>query len=117
LSGAGHSDRLLVSKAAAWYALIDKKLDEILSCDSEPVFKAYLEGLCCMGFRLWKFIMPVEARSGFQLMAFHPTTVSEKLQQHPSMTIGQRIFNKCFSHSYIAYCSDWIYFAYSQLAG
>jgi hypothetical protein len=76
---AGHSDCLLVFKAAVWYALIDEELDEILSCCSESVFKAYLECLFSAGCRLWKFIMPVEARSVFQRTVFHPTTVSEKM--------------------------------------
>jgi hypothetical protein len=81
---AGHSVRLLVFKAAAWYAFTDEELDEILS-----VFKAYLEGLFQAGCHLWKIIMPVETRSVFQRMVFHEVSsynCSRKLQKH-SVTI------------------------------
>ena len=44
--------------------------------------------------RLWKYGMPVEARSVFQTDVFHPATVSEKLQNHLGLTPTQRIFDK-----------------------
>ena len=42
---AGHSDRKVVFKSAAYYALSDEDLEEILSCDNEPVLRAYMIGL------------------------------------------------------------------------
>jgi hypothetical protein len=61
---AGHSDRLSIFKSAAIYALSNEELEEILSCESEPVLKAFIHvrAACC----LWKFVMPVDARAVFQ---------------------------------------------------
>ncbi len=36
---------MVVLKSAAYYALSDEDLSEILSCESEPVLKAYMSGL------------------------------------------------------------------------
>ena len=58
----GHSDRMIILKSAAYYALTDEELEEILSCDNEPVLKAYVVGLFRAACRLWKFVMPVEAK-------------------------------------------------------
>ena len=88
---------MIIFKAAAWYALTDEELQEILSCDSEPMLKAYVLGVFRAACRLWKFVMPVEARLVFQNEVFHPSTVSQKLQGHLGMTIGQRIFDKYVS--------------------
>ncbi len=88
--GAGHSDRVIVFKSAAYYALSkdltsdlsDEDLSEILICESEPVLKAYIIGLFRAACRLWKFVMPVEAKavSRSQADVFHPASVSPKLQ-------------------------------------
>ena len=40
---AGHSDRMIIFKSAAYYALSDDDLDEIMSCDNEPVLRAYMQ--------------------------------------------------------------------------
>ena len=61
---------MIIFKAAAWYALTDEELQEILSCDSEPILKAYILGVFRAACRLWKFVMPVEARSVFQNEVF-----------------------------------------------
>ena len=91
---AGHNDRMIIFKSAAYYALSDEDLEEILSCDNEPVIRAYIIGLFRAAGRLWKYCMPVEARSVFQTDVFHPATVSEKLQKHLGLTLSQRIFDK-----------------------
>ena len=91
---AGHSDRMIIFKSAAYYALSDDDLDEIMSCDNEPVLRAYMLGLFRAAGRLWKYGMPVEARSVFQTDVFHPATVSDKLQTHLGLTPAQRIFDK-----------------------
>ena len=36
---------MIILKSAAYYALIDEELEEILSCDNEPVLRAYVAGL------------------------------------------------------------------------
>ena len=90
---AGHSDRMVIFKSAA-YALSDEDLEEILSCDNEPVLRAYILGVFRAACRLWKYGMPVEARSVFQADGFHPATVSDKLQNHLGLQPVQRIFEK-----------------------
>ena len=92
-SFAGHTDRWIIFKSAAYYALSDEDLDEIMACDNEAVLRAYLIGLFRAASRLWKFGMPVEARSVFQNDVFHPATVSETLQAHLGLTPVQRIFD------------------------
>ena len=91
---AGHSDRMIILKSAAYYALIDEELEEILSCDNEPVLRAYVAGLFLPACRLWKFVMPVEARAVFQNDVFHPATVDPKLQAHLGLSPEKRIFDK-----------------------
>jgi hypothetical protein len=91
---AGHRDRIIIFKSAAYYALSDDDLDEIMSCDNEPVLRAYMLGLFRAAGRLWKYGMPVKARSVFQTDVFHPATVSDKLQNHLGLQPVQRIFEK-----------------------
>jgi hypothetical protein len=50
----GHSDRMIILKSAAYYGLTDEQLEEILSCDNEPVLKAYVIGLFRAACSLWK---------------------------------------------------------------
>ena len=91
---AGHSDRLNIFKSAAFYALSDEELEEIVSCKNEPVLKAYMHGLFRAACRLWKYIMPVDARAVFQNDVFHPASVSPTLQRHLGLTMAERIFDK-----------------------
>lgn len=110
----GHSDRIIVLKSAAYYALIDEELEEILSCDNEPVLKAYVVGLFRAASRLWKFVMPVEAKAIFQNDVFHPATVDPKLQAHLGLSLEKRIFDKYvdFIFEYVSYSTYLTYFAY-----
>jgi hypothetical protein len=100
---AGHSDRMIIFKSAAYYALIDDELEEILSCDNEPVFRAYVGGLFRAACRLWKFVMPVEARAVFQNDVFHPATVDPKLQAYLGLSLEKRIFDK-----YVAFIFEFV---------
>ena len=68
-----------------------------MSCDNELTLKAYIVGVMRAACRLWKFVMPVDAKAVFQREVFHPATVSAKLQSHLGMTIVQRIFDKYVS--------------------
>ncbi len=78
---AGYSDSMVILKSAAYYALSDEELEEILSCNNEPVMKAYIHGLFLAACRLWKFVIPVDAKAVFQTDVFHvhPASVSPKL--------------------------------------
>ena len=81
-------------KSAAFYALTEEELEEILACDSEPVLKAYVMGVFRAAVRLWKFAMPVVAKDVFQTKVFHPATVSPVMQAHLGLTLAERIFDK-----------------------
>ena len=83
-----------IFKSAAFYALTDEELEEILACDSEPVLKAYVLGVFRAAIRLWKFMIPVAAKEVFQTKVFHPATVSPVLQSHLGLTLAERIFDK-----------------------
>ena len=85
---------MVIFKSAAYYALSDEDLEEILSCDNEPVLRAYILGVFRAAGRLWKYGTPVEASSVFQTDVFHPGTVSEKLQNQLGLNPVQRIFDK-----------------------
>ena len=106
---------MVIFKSAAYYALSDEELEEILSCDNEPTMKAYIHGLFRAACRLWKFVMPVDAKAVFQTDVFHPATVSPKLQNHLGLTLAQRIFDKyvVIICEYFAYLSYLTYFTYS----
>ena len=85
---------MIIFKSAAYYALSDEELEEILSCDNEPTMKAYIHCLFRAACRLWKFVMPVDAKAVFQTDVFHPASAKEKLQAHLGFTMAQRIFEK-----------------------
>ena len=69
----GFDDRTAIFKAAAHYSLTDAELDEILSCSDVPVLTAYIDGLFRAAVRLWKFIMPREAKDFFQTDGSFPS--------------------------------------------
>ena len=89
----GFYDRTAIFKAAAHYSLTDAELAEILSCSDVPVLTAYIDGLFRAAVRLWKFIMPREAKDFFQTEVFHPASLDTNLQAHLGMTPVQRIFD------------------------
>jgi hypothetical protein len=61
----GFDDRMAIFKAAAEYYLTAAELEEILSCSDVPVLTAYIDGLFRAAVRLWKFVMPREAKDLF----------------------------------------------------
>ncbi len=86
-------DRIAIFRAAAWNSLTDAELEEILSCGNFLVLTSYVDGVFRAAVRLWKFIMPREAKDIFQNKDFHPACVDPNLQEHLGMTAGQRIFD------------------------
>jgi hypothetical protein len=71
----GFDDRIAIFKAASDYSLTDEELEEILTCSDAPDLTAYIDGLFRAGVRLWKFIMPREAKDFFQTEVFHPASL------------------------------------------
>ena len=49
---AGHNDRMVIFKSAAYYTLSDEDLEEILSCDNEPVLRDYILGVLSFDYEL-----------------------------------------------------------------
>ncbi len=66
----------MIARPAAHYSLTDAELEEILSCGDVPVLTAYIDGLFRAAVRLWKFIMPREAKDIFQTEVFHPASLA-----------------------------------------
>jgi hypothetical protein len=93
LVSSGYDDHMAIYKAAAWYSLTDEELAEILACSDIPVLTAYIDGVFRAAVRLWKFIMPREAKDFFQTEVFHPASLDPNLQKHLGKTPGQRIFD------------------------
>jgi hypothetical protein len=83
---------LAILKSAAWYSLTEEELDEILSCNDQPVLEGYAYNLFKSAVRLWKFVMPVQLREIFQTEDFYPASASEELQKHLGMTMTQLLF-------------------------
>ena len=84
---------MAILKSAAWYSLTEEELDQILSCNDQPVLEGYVYNLFKSAVRLWKFVMPVESREVFQTEVFHPASASEELQKHLGMTMTQQLFD------------------------
>jgi hypothetical protein len=108
---------MIILKSAAYYVLTDEELEEILSCDNEPDLKAYVVDLFRAACRLWKFVMPVEAKAVFQNEVFHPATVDPKLQAHLGLSLEKSIFDRyvgfifeCLSYiAYLTYFANCVY--------
>ena len=49
---AGHNDCMVIFKSAAYYALSDEDLEEILSCNNEPVLRAYIPVVLAFDYEL-----------------------------------------------------------------
>ena len=43
---------MVIFKSAAYYALSDEDLEEILSCNNEPVLRAYIPGVLAFDYKL-----------------------------------------------------------------
>ena len=52
-------DRLRIFKSAAWYALTDDEIKEIMEHDEAQV-DDYIKGLVTAGIRVWKYEAPEE---------------------------------------------------------
>ena len=99
------SDNIAIFKSAIWSCLADEeseKIDENLSCSDPAVLVAYpdcaWQVLLKAAVRLWKFIIPKEAREVFKKEDFHPTSVSGKLQGHFRTTDAHSDFSGKFQY-------------------
>jgi hypothetical protein len=83
-------DRLRIFKSAAWYALTDEEVEEVLEHTDDQV-DDYLKGLVTAGIRLWRYEAPEEARRVFQNEVFAPLVENPIFQTHLALSPGQRV--------------------------
>jgi hypothetical protein len=69
MENAGHCERVQIFESAAFYALSDEELDEILAID-EKSLKTYLKGILTAGISIWQYIIPEEVHTHFESEIF-----------------------------------------------
>ena len=87
---ANSADRLRIFKSAAWYALTEEELAEILEHTEDQV-DDYIKGIVTAGIRLWKYEAAEEARKLFQNDVFAPLVENPLYQTHLVLNPGQRV--------------------------
>ena len=92
LEEAEHEQRLDIFKSAAYYALSEDELEEILSAE-HAALKHYLKGLMVSAMRLPKYVLPVQVRHHFQNVVFHPPRRDPQIQEHLGLEMTQTIFD------------------------
>ena len=83
-------DRLRIFKSAAWYALTEEELAEILEHTDDEI-DDYIKGIITAGIRLWRHEAPEEARKIFQNDVFAPLIENPIYQEHLALGPGQRV--------------------------
>ena len=93
LEEAGHEERLRIFKSAAYYALTDEELEEILDTE-DAALRLFLKGLCTAQCRLIKYVVPVAARDEFENVVFRPASKNAVIQKHLGLEMAQSIFDQ-----------------------
>jgi hypothetical protein len=93
LEEAGHDERLRVFKDAAFYALSEEDLEEILNTE-EAALRLYLLGIFRAQCRIIKFVAPANARSEFEHCVFHTATRDPEIQKHLGLSITESVFDQ-----------------------
>ena len=93
LEEAGHEERLRIFKSAAYYALTDEKLEEILETE-DAALRLFLKGLCIAQCRLIKYVVPFAARDEFENNVFRPASKNTVIQKHLGLEMAQSIFDQ-----------------------
>ena len=89
-----HEARVSIFKAAAYYALTEDEVEEILETTAEKVLMTYLKGLTITSMRLWKYVTPEHVRSYFEEHVFNPTRGDAEIQKHLGLDMDKRIFDR-----------------------
>jgi hypothetical protein len=93
LEEAGHEDRLRIFKSAAYYALTDEELEEILDTE-EAALRVFIKGVIQAQCRLIKYMGPQTARDEFENRVFHPASKDPVIQKHLGLEMAQSIFDQ-----------------------
>ena len=80
-------------QSAAYYALTDEELEEILDTE-DAALRLFLKGLCTAQCRLIKYVVPVAARDEFENGVFRPASKSAVIQKHLGLEMAQSIFDQ-----------------------
>ena len=93
LEEAGHEDRLRMFKEAAYYALTDEELDDILNTD-DAALRLFFVGIFRVQCRLIKFVGPAGVREEFEHCVFHPPSKDAVIQAHLGLSMAESIFDQ-----------------------
>ena len=94
IENSAHDARVSIFKAAAYYALTDDEVEEILETTAEKVLMSYLKGITITSMRLWKYVIPKHVRSFFEDRVFNPTRGEAEIQKHLGLDMDKRIFDR-----------------------
>jgi hypothetical protein len=93
LEEAGHDGRLRAFKDAAYYALTDEELEDILNTE-EPALVLYLLGIFRAQSRIIKFVAPTHIREEFENCVFRPAIKDLVIQSHLGLSMTESIFDQ-----------------------
>ena len=93
LEEVGHEDRLRVVKEAAYYALTDEELDDILNTD-DAALRLFLVVIFRAQCRLIKSVGPAGVRKEFEHCVFHPPSKDAVIQAHLGLSMAESIFDQ-----------------------
>ena len=93
LEEAGHDGRLRVFKDAAYYALSDDELEDILDTE-QAALVLYLLGIFRAQARVIKFIAPASIRDEFEQSVFRPASKDPVIQSHLGLSMTESIFDQ-----------------------
>ena len=93
LEEAGHDGRLRAFKDAAYYALTDEELEDILNTE-EPALVLYLLGIFRAQSRIIKLNAPVHVREEFENCVFRPAIKDPVIQSHLGLSMTESIFDQ-----------------------
>ena len=94
VENSAHEERVSIFKAAAYYALTEDEVEEILETTAEKVLMTYLKGLTITSMCLWKYVIPEHVRSYFEEHVFNPTRGDAEIQKHLGLAMDKRIFDR-----------------------
>jgi hypothetical protein len=84
------NERLRVFKSAAYYAMTEEEISEIMDAD-EITLNLYVENLVIAAIRVYKYEAADTARKIFQDEVSGPTLENPEFQKHLNLQPGQRI--------------------------
>ena len=88
-----HAQRLRLFKSAAYYALTDSEIDEVLDA-SEDSLRIFLCGLVSAAVAKVRYELPLAARQHFQAHVFCPLRKDPSMQEQLGLQLHASIFDQ-----------------------